>query len=125
MTVPLTPDPMNEAFQVDPITAASFRQIDQEIGPHPWQGIPYEVVRRAIHATADFELRDRFFFGPNAVEHALAALRQKQPVIVDVRMVAAGIQSGLKAQGDPPLLCFGLGGGAPLARSNPRRPMGW
>ncbi|MGY2766553.1 cobalt-precorrin-8X methylmutase [Thermostichus sp. MS-CIW-30] len=101
MTVPLTPDPMNEAFQVDPITAASFRQIDQEIGPHPWQGIPYEVVRRAIHATADFELRDRFFFGPNAVEHALAALRQKQPVIVDVRMVAAGIQSGLKAQGIP------------------------
>jgi precorrin-8X/cobalt-precorrin-8 methylmutase len=91
----------DETAWIDPITAASFRQIDQEIGPHPWQGIPYEIVRRAIHATADFELRDRFVFSPTAVEAGLAALRQKRPVVVDVRMVAAGIQSGLQAQGIP------------------------
>ncbi len=105
MTVPLPlapmPAPMDETSWIDPITAASFRQIDQEIGSHPWQGIPYEVVRRAIHATADFELRDRFVFSPNAVEHALVALRQKQPVIVDVGMVAAGIQARLSAAGIP------------------------
>lgn len=91
---------MDEA-SVDPITAASFRQIDQEIGPHPWQGIHYEVVRRAIHATADFELRDRFVFSPNAIEQALVALREKRPVIVDVNMVAAGIRSRLMAAGIP------------------------
>lgn len=92
---------MDETAWIDPITAASFRQIDQEIGPHPWQGIPYEIVRRAIHATADFELRDRFVFSPTAVEVGLAALRQQRPVVVDVRMVAAGIQAGLEAQGIP------------------------
>ncbi|MFT0813306.1 cobalt-precorrin-8X methylmutase [Synechococcus sp. OH20] len=92
---------MDETAWIDPITAASFRQIDQEIGPHPWQGIPYEIVRRAIHATADFELRDRFVFSPTAVEVGLAALRQQRPVVVDVRMVAAGIQAGLAAQGIP------------------------
>ena len=92
---------MDETAWIDPITAASFRQIDQEIGPHPWQGIPYEVVRRAIHATADFELRDRFVFSPTAVEEGLAALRQQRPVVVDVRMVAVGIQTGLQAQGIP------------------------
>ncbi|WP_328286071.1 precorrin-8X methylmutase [Synechococcus sp. Nb3U1] len=91
---------MDEA-SVDPITAASFRQIDQEIGPHPWQGIQYEVVRRAIHATADFELRDRFVFSSNAIEQALVALREKRPVIVDVNMVAAGIHSRLVAAGIP------------------------
>ncbi len=91
---------MDEAW-VDPITAASFRQIDQEIGPHPWQGIPYEVVRRAIHATADFELRDRFVFSPDAIARGLAALRTSQPVIVDGHMVAAGIRPRLAAAGIP------------------------
>jgi precorrin-8X/cobalt-precorrin-8 methylmutase len=89
----------DETAWIDPITAASFRQIDQEIGPHPWQGIPYEIVRRAIHATADFELRDRFVFSPTAVEAGLAALRQKRPVVVDVRMVAAGIQLASRPRG--------------------------
>lgn len=58
-------------------------------------------MRRAIHATADFELRDRFVFSPTAVEAGLAALRQRRPLVVDVRMVAAGIQAGLAAQGIP------------------------
>ncbi|MEN9226358.1 MAG: precorrin-8X methylmutase [Thermostichus sp. HHBFW_bins_43] len=103
MTAALPPEPMDEA-SLDPITAASFRQIDAEIGPHPWHGIQYEVVRRAIHATADFELRDRFVFSSNAIEQGLAALREKQPVIVDVGMVAAGIHTRLRAAGIP-LLC--------------------
>lgn len=92
---------MDEALLIDPITAASFRQIDAEIGPHPWHGIQYEVVRRAIHATADFELRDRFVFSPNAIEQGLVALREKQPVIVDVGMVAAGIHMRLGTAGIP------------------------
>ncbi len=87
-----------------PITAASFALIDREIGPHPWSPSEYPLVRRAIHATADFELRDLFQFSPEVIPKAIAALQQKTSVIVDVRMVAVAVNSRL-AQAEIPLHC--------------------
>ncbi|MDX2270412.1 MAG: precorrin-8X methylmutase [Cyanobacteriota bacterium] len=86
---------------IHPITAASFALIDQEIGEHAWSEPEYGIVRRAIHATADFELRDLFYFSPTAIAAGIAALQAKCPVIVDVRMVAAGVVGGLQRQGIP------------------------
>lgn len=91
-------------MNLHPITAASFAIIDQEIGPHPWSPSEYALVRRAIHATADFELRDRFQFSPEAIPTAIAALRVKTPVIVDVRMVAVAVNPRL-ALAQIPLHC--------------------
>jgi precorrin-8X/cobalt-precorrin-8 methylmutase len=49
------------------------------------------VVRRVIHATADFEFARTLELHPAAMEAGLAALRDRAPVIADVRMIAAGL----------------------------------
>ena len=88
-----------------PITAESFAIIDQEIGPHNWPSEEYAIIRRAIHSTADFELLNLFEFSEGAVAAGIAALRQQQPVIVDVRMVQMGITGVLKGIGHTSIAC--------------------
>jgi precorrin-8X/cobalt-precorrin-8 methylmutase len=84
-----------------PITAQSFAIIDQEIGPHGWAADEYALVRRAIHATADFDLSHRFSFSPGAIAAGIQALRTGVPVLVDVRMVAMGVASALAVTSSP------------------------
>jgi precorrin-8X/cobalt-precorrin-8 methylmutase len=86
------------------IIAHSFALIDQEIGSHSWSESEYPIVRRAIHATADFELNHLFHFNPAAIASGIAALQAHTPVIVDVRMVAVAVASRLLQQ-QVPLFC--------------------
>lgn len=81
------------AYDEHAITLASFAQIDREIGDHSFTEAEYEVVRRVIHTTADFEYKQLMRFGHHPFEAATAAFRQLQPVVTDVSMVAAGISS--------------------------------
>lgn len=69
----------------------SFAIIDAEIGPHAFADEEWQVVRRVIHATADFELRRLVVFGNDALARGAAALTSGCPVIVDVKMIAAGL----------------------------------
>ncbi len=92
-------------MELHPITAESFAIIDREIGPHQFSPAEYAIVRRAIHATADFELKDLFSFSPTAIDSALAALQQDLPVVVDVRAIAAGVASTLTLGGKSAAHC--------------------
>lgn len=67
--------------------------IDSEIGNHNYDLLQWKVVRRVIHATADFDFaRDnRILFSANAIESAFDVFRRKGIVVVDVGMVLAGI----------------------------------
>ena len=76
-----------------PITEQSFAIIDREIGPHSFPPEQYAVVRRVIHSTADFEFKSLVHFSPHVMTQAIAALRQKTPIITDVSMVRQGIQT--------------------------------
>lgn len=71
----------------------SFAIIDAEVGPHRYSAVEWPVVRRAIHATADFEFArgSGLIFHPTAIPAGLAALRGGKPLIVDVDMVRVGI----------------------------------
>ncbi|HEU4726474.1 MAG TPA: precorrin-8X methylmutase [Kofleriaceae bacterium] len=69
----------------------SFAVIDREAGAHPLPPAEWSVVRRVIHATADFELKDLVCFERGAVAAGIAALRAGRPIIVDVKMIAAGL----------------------------------
>jgi precorrin-8X/cobalt-precorrin-8 methylmutase len=78
----------------------SFAIIDQEAGPHDFRPAEWQVVRRVIHATADFEFKRLMRFHPDAIRAGIAALRGGCPVLVDVRMIAAGLnEDRLKAYG--------------------------
>src|SRR4030065_2602763 len=49
------------------IEDGSFAIIDQEAGPHDFGPAEWQVVRRVIHATADFEFKTLMRFHPDAV----------------------------------------------------------
>jgi len=82
------------------IEEGSFAIIDQEAGPHGYPPGEWQVVRRVIHATADFDFARLMRFHPRAVAAGMAALRAGAPIVVDVRMIDAGLNAQrLRAHG--------------------------
>jgi precorrin-8X/cobalt-precorrin-8 methylmutase len=66
--------------------------IDREVPePRPFSGPEWPVVRRMIHASADFELLSLVRFHPQAVQAGIKALRSGCRLITDTRMARAGI----------------------------------
>jgi precorrin-8X/cobalt-precorrin-8 methylmutase len=78
---------------IHPILEQSFAVIDREIGNHDLAPQEYQIVRRVIHSTADFEFKHLIRFSPGAIEGAIAALQQQVPIVTDVTMVKQGITS--------------------------------
>jgi precorrin-8X/cobalt-precorrin-8 methylmutase len=73
------------------IEDSSFAIVDREAGAHAFDEAQWQVVRRVIHATADFEFKALMAFHPDAIAAGVAALRRGCRVIVDVKMIAAGL----------------------------------
>lgn len=70
----------------------SFAAIDAEAGPHAYDPAQWSIVRRMIHASADFDLNGLTVFHPAAISSGIAALRQGgRPLIADVGMILAGL----------------------------------
>ena len=90
----------------DDILAESFRIIEAEVGPYPFDAVEWSVVRRMIHASGDVELVRDVVFSVGAAAAGVAAMREGTPIVTDVRMVAAGIhRPSLEALGVA-LHCF-------------------
>ncbi|NBD18039.1 MAG: cobalt-precorrin-8X methylmutase [Cyanobacteria bacterium] len=88
-----------------PIVEASFAIIDREVGAHPYSQKEYRVIRRAIHATADFDFLNLFYFSEQVIAKAIQALQTKTPIIVDVGMVEKGIQGMVDKTSQNPIIC--------------------
>ncbi|MDB4966493.1 MAG: hypothetical protein JWN44_2182 [Myxococcales bacterium] len=73
------------------IEDASFAIIDAEAGAHEFDARQWQVVRRVIHATADFEFKSLMRLSPDAVASGVAALTRGCPVVCDVKMIIAGL----------------------------------
>lgn len=73
------------------IEDGSFAVIDREAGAHAFNPAEWQVVRRVIHATADFEFKTLLRFHPDAISAGVSTLRSGCPVLVDVKMIAAGL----------------------------------
>lgn len=72
----------------------SFAVIDAEVGPHAYSAGQWPVVRRMIHANADFEFNGLTDFHPEAVEAGLAAiLRNGTNIVADVEMICVGLSA--------------------------------
>ncbi|WP_071515249.1 precorrin-8X methylmutase [Geitlerinema sp. PCC 9228] len=92
-------------MQLHPIAAESFAIIDREIGEHNFTPQEYAIVRRAIHSTADFDLKHLFCFENQAIATGIRAIQANTPVITDVRMVGVGIHRTLSQAGKSAPLC--------------------
>ncbi|MEJ3619290.1 precorrin-8X methylmutase [Brachymonas wangyanguii] len=80
----------------------SFAIIDQEVGPHGYTPQQWPIVRRMIHANADFDFNGLTCFHPDAVRAGLQAmLRGGTPIVADVEMICVGLSK-------PRLAHFGM-----------------
>ena len=64
----------------------SMEIIEQEIGSHPYRGHEWQIVRRIIHSTTDFDFarENGMIFHKDAVKNGLEALQNGKNIIVDV-----------------------------------------
>ncbi len=67
--------------------------IDDEVGPHQYSKLEWPIVRRVIHATADFDFagKNKILFHKNAVINGINALKEGCSIIVDVNGVIGGM----------------------------------
>jgi len=88
------------------IEERSFEIIDAELSPH-FRFTPQEhaVVRRVIHATADFEYARNLRFHAACFDAFFAAMRRGAPIICDVQMVQAGVSKARLAVFGGELFC--------------------
>ena len=73
------------------IEHGSFAIIDREAGAHGYTAEQWLIVRRLIHATADFEFNGLTRFHPDAMRAGLAAILAGRPIVADVEMIVAGL----------------------------------
>ncbi len=72
----------------------SFAIIDAEVGPHTYSDEQWSIVRRMIHANADFEFNGLTEFHPQAIDAGLAAiLKGGAAIIADVEMICVGLSA--------------------------------
>ena len=64
------------------------------------------VVKRVIHATADFDFAENLCFSEHAVEKALAALRCGCDIVTDTQMARSGINKKILAALGGEAHCF-------------------
>lgn len=80
----------------------SFAIIDAEVQSHAYTPEQWPIVRRMIHANADFDFNGLTDFHPQAVQAGMAAmLRGGTPVVADVEMICSGLSQ-------PRLAHFGM-----------------
>lgn len=71
----------------------SMEIIENEIGSHSYSKDEWPIVRRVIHATADFDFarQNMIIFHKNAISNGIDALRNGCNVVVDVNGVIGGL----------------------------------
>jgi precorrin-8X/cobalt-precorrin-8 methylmutase len=69
----------------------SFAIVDQEVGVHDYTPEQWQIVRRIIHATADFEFNGLTQFHPDAVAAGLKAIAGGAAIVADVEMICVGL----------------------------------
>ena len=76
------------------IEKRSFEIIDSEVGEHGYEEMQWTIVRRVVHATADFDFatgKSKIIFHAAAIRSSFAAMKNQCAVVSDVDMVLAAI----------------------------------
>ncbi len=84
-------------YQKNPslIENSSFDVIDDEVGPHDFDRREYELVRRLIHSSADFDFLENTRLVNDPIGSAVDAIQKGTAFVCDVQMVTAGISKPL------------------------------
>jgi precorrin-8X/cobalt-precorrin-8 methylmutase len=87
------------------IEQKSFEILSEEIdlSDVPSERLP--IIKRVIHATADFEFKHSLIFHPDALQAGLDALRAGKDILTDVEMVKTGINKRLLGRWGGKVIC--------------------
>jgi len=87
------------------IEKRSMAIIEQEVGKHSYNGLEWIIVRRIIHATADFDFakQNGIIFHKDAIASALNAIGNKCAIVGDSDIVLAALNK--KSLNDFALRC--------------------
>ena len=71
----------------------SMEIIEREVGSHPYNELEWPIVRRIIHATADFDFagENKIVFPKDAITSGINALKNGCSIIADVNGVIGGL----------------------------------
>ena len=71
----------------------SMEIIEREVGSHPYTDTEWPIVRRIIHATADFDFagKNKIIFHKDAITSGTSALKNGCSIITDVNGVIGGL----------------------------------
>lgn len=73
------------------IEEKSFEILSEETDLSAFQTEQLPIIKRIIHATADFEFKDMLMFHPDAVRTGLEAIKAGKNILTDIEMVKTGI----------------------------------
>ncbi len=73
------------------IEVLSLQTIEQEAPAHSFSPEEWQVVKRLIHTTADFDIAKQIKFSSDAIEAACRALRKGCSIFADSNMIRSGI----------------------------------
>ncbi len=75
------------------IESGSFAIVDAEAGDHGWAPDAWGVVRRIVHATADFDFIRTTAMSDDAIQAGISALRGGAAIVADVAMITVGLSA--------------------------------
>jgi precorrin-8X/cobalt-precorrin-8 methylmutase len=88
------------------IEVQSFNIIDTEAGPHSFSLDEWQIVRRMIHTSADFDYMKTVRFHPNAILKGIEAIGKGKTIITDTTMAKSGINAAGLARFGCRIICL-------------------
>ena len=75
------------------IEQKSFEIIDSEVGDHEYNHLEWDILRRVIHATADFDFATtaKIIFRNDPIVSGFDAMKNKCTIVTDVDMVLSAL----------------------------------
>jgi precorrin-8X/cobalt-precorrin-8 methylmutase len=94
-----------ERLKPEEIESRSFSMIAAEADLDSIPADRQPIVKRVVHATADFDFKDNLVFHPDAVAGGLDAIKKGKDILTDVEMVRTGINKKALARWGGSVVC--------------------
>lgn len=89
------------------IEKESFRIIEQAAGPHKqFNEYEWAIVRRIIHATAEFDFMKTIRFSPDAVSAGIHGIQKGCTIYTDTEMLSAALNKKVRDMFGCAIQCF-------------------
>ncbi|MEG0156822.1 MAG: precorrin-8X methylmutase [Anaerovoracaceae bacterium] len=88
------------------IEKKSFEIIAEEMGEVDLLPLERPIIMRAIHTSADFDYLENLVFSQDAVEKAIAAIKNGACIVTDTNMAKAGINKTMLGKFGGEVYCF-------------------